>query len=59
MSLEKDLEQIITARLDGMPNYEEYMVNSTMKVLVVKDIIEYLTKKAHNNNYQESEDREV
>ena len=39
MDLEKEMEQIITRRLEDMPNYEEYMVNSTMKVLVVKDII--------------------
>jgi len=47
MITEKDIEQIITSRLDDMPNYEEYMVNSTMKVLVVKDLSEQIK----NHNY--------
>lgn len=40
--LRKDIEKIIRDRLRGMPNYEEYMVNSTMGVLAVNDILEYL-----------------
>jgi hypothetical protein len=42
MDMRKDIESIITKRLDDMPNYEPYMINSTMKVLVAKDICEYV-----------------
>ena len=44
--LRNDLEKIISDRLAGMPNYEEYMINATMRVLVVNDIIAYLNMKA-------------
>ena len=40
--LREKIEIIITRRLNGMPNYKEYMVNTTMKFLVVDDIIELL-----------------
>ncbi len=35
---EEKLWKIITLRLNSMPNYKEYMVNSTMKVLLPPDI---------------------
>lgn len=44
----KDVKNIIIKLLNGMPNYEEYMVNSTMRELAschIGDYIELLLKK--------------
>lgn len=40
MKLRDVIEKIITDKLDTMPNYEEYMVNSTMKVLLPPELLQ-------------------
>lgn len=41
-TLRDKIENIITIRLNGMPNHEEYMINTTMKVLVINDLVDLL-----------------